>query len=509
MNYDENSEVNIKLTCGELECTNISKDDFEVKYLTGEFKNTYYYVSEVDQRLKNEDKDAFNNICTNTNISNLSNDQVLNIYGSPCISANPGAEITYDKINDAVDEDENEIPITKVIVQTKPGIKLPDNIRNVADITRPYQVATTLSTSDYDNVLKYYYPEGTEVINPDNYVLPTISGKDVIGVNNVSYAKSIRIANYTSDQEIKVLNKDSDDKMKTTYNTKDNDTIVYRVKPIITDNNMNVGVDDTWIVKYVKLEIVLPSELSYVADRQLDKFLDNVTVTNSGTVLEYTLPYTKPNADNSYIEFKSILSSKIKDTGIPVTVRSYISALNVNKEVDNSLFGKSYKDFTIYANGESKVILEQRLGSNGSITEKDGEFSYLLSVYNNTSDDVTNYTIMDILPYTNDSRNSKISGTYEVKLNVPDSLNGATIYCSTDDSSSIKRDINDSSNTWTECSDITSTYKDITAFKITDISVDIDNYTDPVEVIIKPTNNNYSDTYTNDFIGGSDNNKTK
>ena len=514
LNYDDKNSVDIKVTCGDSDCSNISKDDFEIKFVSGNYSNTNYFVSDLDQRVSEEDKAAFTAACSGLDISTLNNDQILNIYGSPCITANSGVEASFDKINDFVDSNNEEIPITKVIVQTKNGVTLPDSanievstrlrVRNVADITRVYQVASVVSTSDYDNELHYFYPTEANIINPDNYTLPVISGNEVVGVVDVSYADSARIASYTSDQEITVLNRTSDNKMKTVYNTKDNETIIYRIKPIITDNNEKVGADDTWFVKYVRLEVRLPKELSYVADKTLDKFLVGAYPLSNETLLEYILPYTKPNAENSYVEFKSVLSSMIKDSGVPVTVRSYIQALNVNKEVDNALFGKSYKDLTIYANGETKVILEQKVGNAGSIVEKNAEFSYLLSVYNNTNSQVDNYTIMDIIPYTKDGRDSNVSGTVEAKLVVPSSLGTAKIYCSTQNSNTLKSDIDDSNNTWVECPELTEGFKEITAFKITNISVPQDSYTEAIELIIKPTNNNYSDKYVNNFIGGSE-----
>ena len=171
--------------------------------------------------------------------------------------------------------------------------------------------------------------------------------------------------------------------------------------------------------------------------------------------------------------------------------------------MDNSLFGESRESFTIYGNGIDNVIVEQKVGSAGTSVEKNTEFSYLLTAYNNTNNSVEDYTIIDLLPSNEDGNKTKFSGEYKVKLNVPSSLGTAKIYCSTKKYAELSEEIN-GDNEWELCSDITEDYKDVTAIKITNISIASDAYTDPIEVVIKPTNNSYSDKYNNYFVGGSE-----
>lgn len=515
ISFDDENEINYELKCGEEDCTEITKDDFEVKYITGDYKNSNYEIDTINSRLSSDVKDSLRPICENLDITQLSNDQMMNLYGNPCLKTKDDVEKEFDKISDAVDSNNEEIPITKIVVQTKSGVKVPSNakviinyklkVRNVPDITRVYQVTSVATTSDYDSVLKYYSPFALETLNPDNYQLPVIQGKDVVNVTETEYADSVRISNFTSDQKITVLNKDDNDEMKTVYDTADSEVITYNIEPIIEDNSEKSGSDDTWIMESIRLEVHLPSNLTYIPDSNIDQNLTNVSTTDSETILSYTLPYSKPNFENTNIRFQAIINPKLKGSNIPITIRSYLSAQNVNGETDSALYGVSYKDFTVYANGTESVILEQRVGSAGTNVDADSEFSYLLSMYNNTNNQVDNYAIMDILPYDKDDNGSRFSGSYEVKIVKPESLNSATIYCSSKESDSLTEDINDSSNNWTECNDITSTYKNITAFKVTGISIEKDKYTNPIEVLVKPSNNNASDTYSNSFIGGLSN----
>ena len=513
MNYSDKKSVAIELTCEEQKCDSIDDSDFEIQFITGDFKNTDYSITTVDSRLIDEDETELAAACSNINLSELSNDQVLNLYGGPCIKANDGTSNGYSNINEAVDTDNKEIPITKVVVQTKNGVTLPDNVkvevkvklrvRNVPDLTRVYQAATVISTSDHDEVLRYYQPAGLNVANPNNYTLPTISGNSVINVNNVLYADSLRIANFTSDQEITVLNKTQDGKMKTTYDTHENETITYNIKPIITDENEKVGADDVWFVKYIGVAVELPKELEYIPDADMDKYLVHTYKVGNNTYLEYQLPFTKPNAENPNIQFKTKLSSMISEPATPVVINSQMRALNVNKEVDNSLFGETIKSFTIYANGSENVFVNQQVGAAGTTVEKNKEFSYLLSTYNNTTRVINDYEIIDILPANGDVNGSIINGTYEVKLKLPASLGETKLYCSTQKYEELSKEIDSSKNQWTECNDITENYKSVTAIRVANMTIQPNSSTEPIEVIIKPTNNNYSDKYINDFIGGN------
>ena len=515
--YSDEDEIDIEVKCGESECTNINKDDFEIKYVTGTYSKDNYSKQTSFDRYNEEDRDTYNSSCSSLDLNSYNNDQMLNLYGGPCIKANDNVENAYNKIVDAKTSDGKEDKITKVVIQTKQGVVLPDNatvtiktklrVRNVTDITRTYQVASVVSTSDYDNVTRYYYPVSQEIVNPNNYVIPTLlNGTDSEIHSHVPYADAVRIANFTSDLDIKVLNKTTDGKEKTNYNTVDNETITYSVTPIISDNNMNVGADDTWYVNSIYVIVRLPQNLTYIPDKDMDKYLlENgvYTTVNGATELVYKLPFTKPNAKIDDIHFKAKLNPMLKGSKVKVTVEAEMYAMNVNNERDNSLFGDIIKKHTIYANGINNIIVEQQVGKAGTIVEKDNEFSYLLRAYNNTTGNINDYEIVDILPANGDDNGSKFTGNYKVKLKMPASLSGAKIYCSTKKYNELKNEIDNDDNEWGECPDLTDKYKEISAFKITNIPIEVDHSIDDIELLINPTGNNYSDTYNNKFIGGN------
>ena len=513
----DDKDYEIELKCGNEKCNNISKDDFEVKFVSGSFDSSNYTLRDVNSlKLSNEDKEILSYQCNNIDLASLNVNEVQNLYGGPCIIANDGVEKTFDKISSAKDENGNEIPITKAIVQTKEGVVLPDNVvvslkfnlrvRNVSDITQTYQATVVASTSDYDNNLYYYGPSVTQdensVGSAINYIKTVYSGSNIVTRDTSLFGDSLRIVNFTSRQEITVENKNSDGTMKTNYNVIDNDTITYKVKTIIEDNNEVVGADDTWYINKLVVNVAIPKELEYIPDSDL---IQPVRVDGAGNtlILVYELPYTKPNMTIKDIKFRA----KIKPTlstnaaGVPITVNSSAFAQNINGETDNSIFSLLSAKLTINATGINSVIVSQEVGKNGTVVEKNEQISYVLKAYNNTTEDISNYNIVDILPFTGDENGSNVSGTYDVKVNMPDSLSKAKVYCSTMKSTSIKKEIYNENNKWEECNVTEDFVSNVTAIRIENISIPKASYMGDITITLKPNGNKYSDVYSNNFIG--------
>ena len=64
----------------------LSKDDFEIKFVTGSFDSDNYELSTISDRLNSSDKSIATNTC-NYNLNNLNKDEIMNLYGGPCIKA--------------------------------------------------------------------------------------------------------------------------------------------------------------------------------------------------------------------------------------------------------------------------------------------------------------------------------------------------------------------------------------------------------------------------------------
>lgn len=535
---DDNNDV--KITIEGDKNIKLKPEDFEIKYVTGSFDNSNYSATNYDEsssnkKLNSEDLATIQSSCKTVKdkLSTYSQSQIQNLYGGPCITVNDNVEQTFDRILDAKEggaEDDNksndseenqntsstEIPITKVIVQTKKGVKLPDNVKvivevgirvkNVSDLTQTYQATAIATSSDYDDNVSYYSPRVTtdenSVANPNNYKKTIYQGSSISSIDTDSvWGDSLRIVNFKSRSIITVTNKNTDGSIKTNYNSNNSETIHYNVKTNIVDENEIVGADDVWWINNLKVIITIPKDLIYIPDKDLGT-PEVTTDASSNTILTYTLPYTKPNQKIKDLNFKAMVSPTIKGSGVPVTVTSEVVAVNINNEIDASYFKKLKGSFTIYATGIQNVIVQQKIGESGSVVEKNSEFSYLLGGYNNASENIDDYTIVDILPSNGDKNKSKFSGSYKVKVTIPSSLGNAKISCSTQEYSKLANEIENKNNEFKECN-ITEEYVDATAIKITDISINSGTYMDDIVVSIKPKDNNYGDKYINAFVGGS------
>lgn len=512
----------IKITVESSDGSKLSSDDFEVKFVSGSFDNANYSAknySTLDSRLNGEDADSIKSACNlvNQNLNNSSVNQIQNLYGGPCIEANETIETIFDNIVDAKTNDKNEIPITKVIVQTKNGVKLPDSakvtievgirVRDISDLTQTYQITSLATSSDYDSNLTYYAPRITNddnsITSPNNYNKTIYKGSNISYIDiDSSWGDSLKIVNFTSKETITVTNKNSDGSTKINYNANSGETINYNIKTTIVDNSESVGADDVWYINSLKIYVTIPQGLVYVPDKDLGT--PEVATDNDGnTLLTYTLPYTKPNQKIKDINFKAIISPTIKGSAVPITVSSRVEAININNETDTSYFGSLSDSFTIYATGIQNVIVSQKVGDSGSVVEKDSEFSYLLGGYNNTGTNITDYTIVDILPSSGDKNGSKFSGSYKVKVTLPNTLGNAKVYCSTQKYSELTNEVLNNNNKFEECN-ITDEYVEASAIQIKNITINSDSYMDDIIISIKPTGNSYSDKYINSFIGGSE-----
>ena len=518
-------QIDIEVLCGNSACEGISKDDFEVKFVTGDFNPSNYTINTNydNMRLTESEKAIASSECPQIDLSSLDSDQVQNLYGGPCLSANLGLETTYTSIYDAVTGDDIEIPITKVIVQTKEGVYLPDNskviigvaarVRNVSDITHNYQATVTTSSSDYDNELIYYIPRGDlyapKVTDPNNYIKSTYVYRNVTASTDY-VGDDLKIVNFASRQNLTVTNTNSDGTTKINYRTTDNDTIEYLLDTTITDNAMEAGADDAWFITTLRVMVTIPKELVYIPDTDLGN-PEVYPQSNGNVLLIYNLPYTKPNMAIPQIRFKTKLDPKLKGDTKTITVNTNCYAMNINGEEDTSMIGVTGTSFSIYGTGVSEVIGEMRVGEAGTVVEKDTEFSYIINAYNNTGEDVDDYGFIDVLPYSdieeanNEGRGSKFAGSYDVKIYAP-SIETKNIKCSKASPNTIAKHVNDKdnddNNIWEDCGSALVEYKSgITAFKVDNIAILSDNYMDDIVVYVRPSGNNYSDKYSNNFIG--------
>lgn len=498
--YDNKNDININVICDNCSLT---KDDFEVSFISQSFNKENYIINEIEDT-------EINNLCSQLDISSLTSDQIMNLYGGPCIKGIN--EITKSNINSFVDSNNKEIPITKIIVQTKKGKKLPNEVkvlidiklrvRNVMDMSRTYQAVTVASSSDYDSEFNYYSPSILSMTNKDNYTI-SLAGITPTKTTSETHGDSLKISNFTSSQKITVLNKNGDGVSKTKFSTKDNETIVFNIDTKLEDNGIKVGEDDTSYVENTYVDVFIGKGLNHIDDNETDKYLINKIVNNNGTYLYYKLPFSKINNDIPRIEFKTKLDKALVGDNNIIKITSNAYVKDINDNVNSDVFGTLSSEFEIIGIGQTSVTLEEEIGSNGSIVDKNKEFSYILKAYNNSTETVTNYEIIDILPSNDDSYGSKYTGSYSVKVKIDGVNSLIKTYCTSTNYRELTNNFD--SDDFEECNLTEEYISNITAIKIDGIIIEGNSYAPSIELIFKPKNNNYSNTYFNGFIGNNGN----
>lgn len=512
MPYDDTKDISIRIKCGKDECKNITQNDFEIKFVTGAFDNTNYELNDVSTlKLSNSDL-SIANACSNINLATLNKDQIQNLYGGPCIKAIDGVENTFNKIDEASTSDNTEIPISKVIVQTKKDVTIPDGaevivsvkarVRSVSDLTHNYQATTMISTSDYDSKLHYFAPIINNAISPDSYIKTYYSGSTPIDSNGF-IGDSLKIVNFTLRQNITVTNKNSDGSIKTKYRTVNNETITYKVETNLNDNEMNLQADDTWYIKRVETTVIIPKSLIYIPD---DDLINPISVweDDNYTYLRYLIikpsDKIKANMKIDDIYFKTKLSPNLSGKATEIVVYSYPEGININDEIDNTIYSGKRASFSIFGTGINEVIGTESIGTSGSLIEKNGKIDYVLNAYNNVGEDVNDYTLIDILPYNGDENGSYYTGSYSVKV-TSETVGLNNIKCTKE----VPTKINSTDETiWEDCVNITNDYVEgVTAIKIENISISEASFMGDITVSLKTKDNKASDKYNNKFTGST------
>lgn len=511
LNKINDKDYELTLNCNNDKC-NLTNDDFEVKYLTGEFIPDNYEVvnysdETLDKNLLTEDINTIKTQClmVKNDYDSLTYDQIMNLYGGPCLKAKKGVEEEFKNLSDTAGK-----KITKIILETKNN-KVLDNeinidlivglkVRNIPDITNTYQSSTIVRSKGIDDTI-YFAPaitnDSSSAAYYNNYIKTIYQGTTAT-VDDKSYADSLKIVNYTARNTISVTNTKNDGTKKKSYISSDEETLNYKVDIKIKDYSQNVGADDVWYIKELNVTINLSKYLEFKQNSNYMIPKSIITNEDGTTTLIYSLPYTKTNRTIEPILFDAVFKPDIKGSNNEVLVTSRVDAVNVNNEIDTSAIGSSISKEIIYVTGTNGIIITEEVGNLGNIIDKNSALNYNLNVYNNSSDNITNLSLMNILPYNNDELGSSFSGTYKVKVNIPNELINSKVYCYTGEVSKLSKELDSKLNVWESC-DITNDYVEATAIKFEEININANTKLSPIVVEIKTMDNNYGDKYNNRF----------
>ena len=202
-----------------------------------------------------------------------------------------------------------------------------------------------------------------------------------------------------------VVNKNSDGTTKTSYDMGRSEyDVTYKISPSLN----KIVANQSTIKATVKVTDVLPAGLSYVANS-----------------CSYGEPEVTINSDGS-----TSLVWYIYDVEVGSSIEPFTFTAHINEESSNDT--KYTTIATIYAGDVDKSNESKRKSSNTISTinlashrlyksditpviEKGGVIHFVVSYKNNTDGEVSNFQLLDILPYNGDGRGTSFNGTYKLE----------------------------------------------------------------------------------------------
>ena len=286
--------------------------------------------------------------------------------------------------------------------------------------------------------------------------------------------------------------------IKTVYNLGKNENIVkFKITPSITNTKTEeIGTTTLTITSY------LPEGLEYVEGSTNYENVKVENVTRNGstyTKLTWNIYEAKVNQSLDEITYEARISNKTANNK-KYTVESSIIG-------DSDVIGNIVKNEREYSTTISIVNLEAHVfykETDTSVVERNSQIHYILSYKNNTSEDVNDFRILDILPYNGDNRGSSFSGSYIVdKISVTtNSSQNINIYVSNDENARNIESISGEDLSGSNWSKLTSETNGTYSLNSNETAIMVDGGIDAdsdilVDVYITPTGNESGDKYVN------------
>lgn len=510
------------------EGSSLSSDLGALKYGHGQWTKDYFELNNVAG-------------CP-TNINDLSSEELMNLYGGPCISAKDNVVWTLQS-----DEEETELPIiiVKAILgdessdelninpSTSAIITLNAKVRNDVNLIDTSHMVSTLSTGVFNDELVYLSADynSNDISNAkkkDNYkksvynfTTKTLTSSDVNPCGselcNIN-GDTVHIVGFIVEKpEIHTYLNDIE---RTTFYDY---PIEWRI------NSKTFTEDPAIVFDGATITVNVPDTLNYlyaetmVNDVRTVKEPSSTNHNQNGTT-DYVYTFTEEEIKNGSINtlsiFTDIYLSTKDNTEVAVTATSDFSAYRVadqgiirlsddrpsgNRINQANIILKNGSEINTYGNGTPRYV------------EKGKSYTYTMKAYNNSSSSngtgyaFENASMYYTLPYIEDI-NYEIYGkkftnsSYKIRLAV--NPTGYKVYYTKDAAKNVISDLHnttspDTHTNWTEWTDPT---KDVeaTAIKIVkNDNWDIDTFfysEDGINVIVTPIKNAQADAYYNRFI---------
>lgn len=472
-----------------------NKPNYTLQYAVGEWNSNYFTV-----------KSNAPSYCP-TDLSKVSKEQLMNLYGGPCISENSSVK-WYDSLSDAGDENEenlNKIIAVKLNITGKYETGLSTILRFKAKV----QDNTSLIGNTYQVVAR-----GMTEFNGEEFYMYDPSDKNQIPVNlskqsaDISYSKTVynnstltvtQSENPTgkfgnsiivssakaSIKEITVLDRDGNGSSRGTYYVGSSDPLEIDVKPTIYKSDMDATIDSATIDVYLPNSLVISPQ---VGDKMYSSTRSD-TLTENGITHNYTVyTYTYTSDDIKYdnnspsgtiptlkihanIGMNTVTDSN--DSGLEAKVYSRIYGTVLPGNSETSIAINTPEKFRV---GETSFNIKNNnaigtLGvSSPTYIDPNGSYTYNMKAAN-IAEDNAELEMLYILPFNGDGVSNTNGSTFDGTLGssiVGTLPQGYTVYYATDKSKTIlSNEITSTSSVdWHEWTNYNTSVSGITAIKV-------------------------------------------
>ena len=482
-----------------------------------------------------------------TNISSLTKENLMNLYGGPCLREKETVKWNDDETDLPIiivnalfgDKDSDELNVNEGLEAT---IKITGKVKKDFNLVYTSHQMSVMSTGVFNNELYYLsktpdYSDVANAKNKDNYQKQVYNFDTEIMENDIYPCNDGSISSTVCDchiggQTVHInAYQGNNVKIKSYYNDIERNTfydypIEWRINSDVTYN------DDSIVFDKAAIEVFVPAELNYLyaetMENDVRKPKEYVNVSSAdGQFIPgykiYTFEFSEDEISNGAINTLSVftdvyLSTKTGSNPALFASSSFdgykIVDSNVVRLKDASLFGTmSSKDVTI--NNGSDITTSGSVSS--TYIEKSKPYTYTMKAYNNSSNGTnsgyayTNATMYYMLPYIEDSNYKTYekkftNSSYKVKLT--ENPAGYTVYYTKDAATNVVSDIfnnvNPDSNTnWTAWTDPTKEVEATSIKIVKNGNWDIDSYfytENGISVVVTPVKNAQADAYYNGFM---------
>ena len=250
------------------------------------------------------------------------------------------------------------------------------------------------------------------------------NGKIISGTHNGGslYGNTILVVGANLHGNIKSVDENNAEKVNYDLGKNEN-TVTYSVEPQLDANtNLSAQIENVTL----KAEVTLPLGLTYIpgsceygepevtdnsdGTQTLVWHIYGVTSGQNIDPIKFDVQIDNESANGQQYTAKFVISEVIGSDGISKIGNSEID-FRTTTETINIINLASHR---LYKEVETPII------------EKNGQIKYTISYVNNTEDAVSDFQLLDILPYNGDSRGTNFVGTYNVSsINVTETIGGS------------------------------------------------------------------------------------